>query len=103
MNSNPNECEAPMAGYGLKLLRRYDIERITAIVRPEDPTYFQQLFANLASQLSITYVVQPRALGTAGALQRWSRVWLGDHTRGQVIVGSILGAALAAITYLLAA
>lgn len=33
----------------------------------------------------------------------WSRVWLGDHTRGQVIVGSLLGAALAAVTYLLAA
>ncbi|MFC8381850.1 phosphatase PAP2 family protein [Nocardia sp. NPDC057272] len=32
----------------------------------------------------------------------WSRVWLGDHTRGQVVVGSIVGAALAAGAYLLA-
>lgn len=32
----------------------------------------------------------------------WSRVWLGDHTRGQVIIGSLLGAALAAVAYLLA-
>ncbi|WP_069165743.1 phosphatase PAP2 family protein [Nocardia altamirensis] len=32
----------------------------------------------------------------------WSRVWLGDHTRGQVIVGALLGAVLAAVTYLLA-
>ncbi|MEV6557222.1 phosphatase PAP2 family protein [Nocardia sp. NPDC051756] len=32
----------------------------------------------------------------------WSRVWLGDHTRGQVVVGAVLGAALAAAAYLLA-
>lgn len=32
----------------------------------------------------------------------WSRVWLGDHTRGQVVVGALLGAALAATAYLLA-
>ncbi|WP_433661146.1 phosphatase PAP2 family protein [Nocardia sp. CA-128927] len=32
----------------------------------------------------------------------WSRVWLGDHTRGQVVVGAGLGAVLAAAAYLLA-
>lgn len=37
------------------------------------------------------------------ALVGWSRVWLGDHTRGQVIVGAVLGATLAAAAYLLAA
>lgn len=35
------------------------------------------------------------------AVNGWSRVWLGDHTRGQVIVGALLGAALAAVAYLL--
>ncbi|MFC9997222.1 hypothetical protein [Nocardia sp. NPDC127526] len=37
------------------------------------------------------------------AVNGWSRVWLGDHTRGQVTVGAFLGAALAAAAYLLAA
>ncbi|GAA5097177.1 phosphatase PAP2 family protein [Nocardia iowensis] len=37
------------------------------------------------------------------ALVGWSRVWLGDHTRAQVIVGAFLGAALAAAAYQLAA
>ncbi|MFI9506930.1 phosphatase PAP2 family protein [Nocardia sp. NPDC052566] len=32
----------------------------------------------------------------------WSRVWLGDHTRGQVFIGSIIGPILAAAAYLLA-
>ena len=31
----------------------------------------------------------------------WSRVWLGDHTRDQVIAGAILGIVLATGTYLL--
>ncbi|MFI6168877.1 sugar phosphate nucleotidyltransferase [Nocardia sp. NPDC051052] len=60
----------PMAEYGLELLRRCDIETITAVVTPEDATYFQRLFVNVAPRLSITYVVQPRPLGTADALQR---------------------------------
>ncbi|MFD6155746.1 phosphatase PAP2 family protein [Nocardia sp. NPDC060256] len=34
------------------------------------------------------------------ALIGWSRVWLGDHTRDQVIAGAALGAVLAATAYL---
>lgn len=37
------------------------------------------------------------------AVNGWSRVWLGDHTRGQVTVGALLGALLAAAAYLLVA
>ncbi|WP_378734613.1 phosphatase PAP2 family protein [Nocardia brasiliensis] len=33
----------------------------------------------------------------------WSRVYLGDHTRGQVIVGAALGAAVSVAAYLLLA
>ncbi|MEV0251189.1 phosphatase PAP2 family protein [Nocardia sp. NPDC050712] len=33
------------------------------------------------------------------AVNGWSRVWLGDHTRGQVVAGSLVGAALAAAAY----
>ncbi|NUT34070.1 MAG: hypothetical protein HOV79_13465 [Hamadaea sp.] len=37
------------------------------------------------------------------AVVAWSRVVLKDHTVGQVVVGSLLGPAIAAATYLLAA
>lgn len=35
------------------------------------------------------------------AMIGWSRVWLGEHTLGQVIAGALLGAPLAAAAYLL--
>ncbi|MFG1796720.1 sugar phosphate nucleotidyltransferase [Nocardia sp. NPDC049149] len=63
----------PMAEYGLELLRRCEIESVTAVVRPEDSTYFQRLFTRTAPQIPITYVVQPDPLGTADALQRCAR------------------------------
>ncbi|CAM4333496.1 phosphatase PAP2 family protein [Nocardia ninae] len=35
------------------------------------------------------------------AVIAWSRVYLGDHTRGQVIVGALLGAAISVAAYML--
>ncbi|MFF3226403.1 sugar phosphate nucleotidyltransferase [Nocardia suismassiliense] len=60
----------PMAEYGLELFSRCGIKTMTAVVRPEDSTYFQHLFTRMAPGLSITYVLQPDPLGTADALQR---------------------------------
>ena len=55
-----------------------------------------------AGALIVALTFSPYILGAYGlvALVAWSRVELGDHTPGQVIGGTALGAVVAVLTYL---
>lgn len=51
--------------------------------------------------LAIVYGPWMLALYPLVAFVGWSRIELRDHTKGQVVVGAILGAAVAGVTYLM--